>query len=97
MIEVRCCCQPRKLLGWMKMEMPKSTYLTFPLSPKPGEFGFSVVTLPLATFAHLSTDGSADSYRCFKSEETPIEVLRRISCFVEADQDGRPQAAAPAP
>lgn len=79
MIEVRCCCQPRKLLGYMNIPMPKTQYVVFPLAPRPGDMGFSSLQLPLAVFV----DERGNRHKAFKSEETPIEVLRRVGCFIE--------------
>lgn len=97
-MEVRCCCQPKKLLGWL--DVPK------------GARSFKVAIMELnqsALRAHFSdgcvnTDQFVDryctprivelpiativnegrTYKAIKSEETPIETLRMISGFAEA-------------
>jgi hypothetical protein len=76
MIEVRCCCQPRKLLGYLDIPTPRAGHIVFPL---PGERGFDSLSLPVATFQ----DENGNRYKAIKSEETPIETLRRLPCFIE--------------
>jgi len=98
-LEVRCCCQPRKLLGWLPVPIG--------VQPGPGvEVMFTVeqprveleglrfdervrvrhipgrrVTLPMAEWR----EGSEPRRLAFKSEETPVEDLRRIPGFSEHD------------
>ncbi len=91
-VEVRCCCMASKLLGWLE------TYITERESVQEVTFvavdcvridniengpAFMytdrLITLPMATVQH--PDGRR--YKAFKSEETPIEVLRRIPGFTE--------------
>lgn len=91
MVEVRCCCQPKKLLGYV--EVPEdavrsgNTYM-FPVravvehlipNDSLAVIKTEVVNLPIA---ELFTNGGRRL--AFKSEETPIETLRRIPGFVEA-------------
>ena len=86
-MEVRCCCTPRKLLGWLDVKeglrpgdvanfmlMEKRLTLEGDTSGK-----FEVVQLPIQRIA----EGSK-SWLALKSEETPIEKLRKIPGFKES-------------
>lgn len=83
MIEVRCCCQPKKLLGWMDVREPRhGSSVTFLLTRSlldPQHGSVQRLTLPLAPIVE---DGR--SWLAFKAEDTPIETLRRIGAFREA-------------
>jgi hypothetical protein len=90
-IEVRCCCQPQKLLGWLPVD-PKDVrrgavikFIIPPFATFPADE--TVTVTPLARVAlpveHFHPGGFASYYPALKSEETPIEVLGRIPGFVE--------------
>lgn len=101
-IEVRCCCQPRRLLGWLPYSGPLEAgrlvyfraaprFSPTTLSLRPGYdpailegFDPSIdVALPLAEVRHgFPREGDYRTWLAFKSEETPIAVLRRIPGFV---------------
>jgi hypothetical protein len=102
-IEVRCCCQPTKLLGWIDVarQVKDGDVLIFPLASRDGgrdllplaePFAVEQLRLPVATFSNVvliakGTD-DVDVIRtrriAIKSEETPVETLRRIPGFEEA-------------
>lgn len=81
-LEVRCCCVPNKLLGWIDLSpgmasiADKAQRIYYP-DPENGPFGR--IELPIAIVQH--TDGRR--YRAFKSNEYPLEVLLRIPGFTE--------------
>lgn len=96
MIEVRCCCQPTKLLGWLPFGDPAYMPLTMsfrwwelengtpatpdlehPWAPAP-----PVVEKRLELTVGYFGCGIA-SRPALKSEETPIETLRKIPGFIE--------------
>lgn len=98
MVEVRCCCTPTKLLGYLDVRddlvrqgnvvgfavcSPVDTWQT---TADLEAIRFERVDLPIEKF--WKTDVSATTgwttNLAFKSEETPIETLRRIPGFVEA-------------
>ena len=93
-IEVRCCCQPQKLLGWLPRpaNVRVGTAFIFVVA-EPFERvlkGFDVsrpetvktvhVYLPVTLFQ--PGDG-AEPYPALKSEETPLETLRQVRGFRE--------------
>jgi len=86
-LEVRCCCQPRKLLGWLDVpeRLAKAgTVIRFVvdegLRDQNGAPHYSQLALPVEWY-RLSW--AANAQLALKSEETPIEVLRRIGGFTE--------------
>lgn len=76
MMEVRCCCKPRALYGWLPVG-PSAESQTWTWLCHDGTH----ITLPVA----LLLDG-ADTRLALKSEETPIERLRMIEGFIENTQ-----------
>lgn len=99
MMEVRCCCRPEKLLGYLpvrdQIHVARGVMLRFVVRPdkwvcvdgrKPSLYR-DIVTLPVEMFSAstMRPDGEfdRDSHLALKSEETPIERLRRIPGFVE--------------
>jgi hypothetical protein len=104
-IEVRCCCQPTKLLGWMDVSrhVKEGDVLTFPLATRaaaaasglsqmPESVTVEQLRLPVAVFQDVVLIGRGGDdveevrtmHLAIKSEETPIETLRRIPQFDEA-------------
>jgi hypothetical protein len=92
-IEVRCCCQPTKLLGWIDVDASKvieGRTLVF----TPPRYALlhreNVEVLPTAADDRIALpiamvqfpDGR--QYLALKSEETPIERLRTLKAFIEA-------------
>lgn len=82
MIKVRCCCQPKKVLGWFDWEYMGQTSYRFALpSHDIWNASHSILELPVAKFR--GDDGQTEY--ALKSEETPIETLRKIAGFIEND------------
>jgi len=91
-IEVRCCCQPQKLLGWLPVPdgVKPGQMIKFTVTParwvlesfesEPAHLPADVIALPVATFSY----GFDHRSLALKSEETPLERLRLIPGFVEA-------------
>lgn len=91
-IEVRCCCQPQKLLGWLPRppNVRVGTAFIFRVAEPydrtlkgyddPKTFRTTSVYLPVALF---EPGGGAEPYPALKSEETPLETLRQIRGFRE--------------
>jgi len=91
-VEVRCCCRPEKLLGWLPVDearifvgsrvkfliAPARTFKELGLEGVAG-FEVEVLTLPIL-WAIMPLE---ENRLALKSEDTPVEVLRRISGFVE--------------
>jgi hypothetical protein len=96
-LEVRCCCQPAKLLGFL--ELPEKPALgaevKFALTWAPGVQRAqsdppAIVALTWGSWSscqYSTVDGTIVRAiargEAFKSNDTPIETLRRISGFVE--------------
>jgi hypothetical protein len=88
--EVRCCCQPKKLLGWLDIPAVSGNSVVLALSSTctwdPAAADITVgdavrtVTLPIATIA---VPGRG-SYRAIKAEGVSMEVLRQVRGFTEA-------------
>jgi hypothetical protein len=91
-IEVRCCCQPQKLLGWLPVDpkdVRRGAVINFTIIRSFANFlsDETVAVTPPARVALPVEDfhpgGLARYYPALKSEETPIEVLRKIPGFEE--------------
>lgn len=93
-MEVRCCCQPQKLLG--TIEVPDGTkaetLLHFPLTKNVPLADWFAATGPASTKeafeeVRLYTDvwcGQGRRVVAVKAEGVGLDVLRRIPTFVEA-------------
>lgn len=83
--EVRCCCQPQKLLGWMDVR-EDATEIVFPILRNMPliHFNDSVsydrVVLRIAKIVH----SDEKSYLAIRAEDIPLETLRRLPGFIEA-------------
>lgn len=75
-MEVRCCCKPQKLLGWL--DVPDNCERVVRLSL----IGGAVLELPIAPVTFYERDGHS-TYAAIKSEETPLEMLRQVVGFRE--------------
>lgn len=106
LLQVRCCCQPKRLLGYLPVDVDKAlegAHIKFALNPPSGGeerfvraierwsdqaafLEFPVyVALPIARFGSYDEASGGPFWRlAIKSEETPLEVLRRIPGFIEA-------------
>lgn len=92
-LEVRCCCVPEKLLGWLPvsdLQYEAGVMLDFVLrtpmqisafveSSTPVQDDLQLLRLPIAWMNHPQRG----RFLAIKSEETPIEKLRLIPGFRE--------------
>lgn len=74
MMEVRCCCVPKKLLGWLPALTKGAPIFRFCTYPD-----YRIIELTVATI--VMEDRT--SHRAYKSDETPLEVLRTIRGWKE--------------
>lgn len=97
-VEVRCCCDAGKLLGWLEVDLDRykgQKYINFPMILIPNEVAgtieasykisdkvFKDVTLELAKFQKGDPDGGQTSI-ALKDLNHPIETLRMIPGFKE--------------
>lgn len=86
-MEVRCCCQPQKLLGWFEFgREPQGESINYVRMQRWGyreTFGDVAVgkgTLPIETIQH--EDGRR--YRAIKAEGMSVEELKEIQGFIPA-------------
>lgn len=88
--EVRCCCQPQKLVGWLDVPEHMGVF-TLPLhSFDYEEQAVRTETIKLvidvyAPAAICDQDGFyslPDPYKAIKAEDVPIETLKRIPGFI---------------
>lgn len=86
-MEVRCCCQPHKLLGWFEfIHEPQGEEINFVRTQRWGyrqTFGDVVVgkvTLPIEVIQ--IEDGR--KYRAIKAEGMTVDELREIQGFIPA-------------
>lgn len=77
MVEVRCCCVPKNLLGWLPIysQPDYSDRYTYAYL----DYGKEIKTLEL----QIEGIQLAEYAMAFKSDNTPLETLRKIPCFVE--------------
>lgn len=96
-VEVRCCCDVNLLLGYVQVDrrqLHEGDVLRFLLRPtapswKRGEISVTVraeqLRLPVSFATGVDTrTGERFSRLAIKSDDTPIETLRRIAGFSEA-------------
>jgi hypothetical protein len=92
--EVRCCCEARKLLGWIDSVLgPRdTTFLEFGIVPKlakairfdlsPGAINevadFKLIRLPFTLI-----DVKGRKYFALKADGVDVEDLRKLKCFSE--------------
>jgi hypothetical protein len=94
-LEIRCCCEPAKLLGWIRVpdleRWRREGAVTFLLQPERGDRLADQVEAIFAprTTLRLELATWSDSRRgirdrlAFRSDDTPLETLRRIPGFIE--------------
>lgn len=75
-LEVRCCCQPEKLLGWMDV-VDSTSDVHVVVSTRYASARF---ILPIAIFK----DDSGRQYPAIKAEGHTAESLRLIPGFIKA-------------
>lgn len=91
-VEVRCCCDPGRLLGWLDVPdaaLRNSTF-TVPLRLVNGNYGevqfeLGTVLLPPQLLFPDWPAGEHRSVPAYKAPHLPIETLRRVRGFVEAE------------
>lgn len=76
MLEVRCCCNPMKLLGWLRVENEQARAITFPIPSKLFALTFDSLTLHIEDF--YPGTGVA-SYRAVKADAVDLGLLRRAA------------------
>lgn len=93
-VEVRCCCEPMKLLGYLpvpdRTPIAPGVSVKFLLPPRAASSLRSaswrlferpeILTLTITPYGR----GDMSEGLAFKSDDTPIETLRRIPNFLEA-------------
>lgn len=78
-VEVRCCCQPQKLRG--HIDVPPGAAVPGRPYRWPLLFYDGHVAWVELTFAMFSPGPGSRPYIALKSEDVPIETLRRIKGF----------------
>lgn len=92
-LEVRCCCKPKKLLGWLSLPLLSEIHMTVgmkfifhigggSLEPEDPLSFPDMVELTLDLF---QPSGFGQSYYALKDNNVPIERLRLIHGFEEND------------
>lgn len=80
-MEVRCCCLPEKLLGHLDVA-PGLQRVRYPLLTSYNiHMDFEVIELEVCEFV----GDNGIFYKCLKARDIPIETLRKIPGFKEAD------------
>ena len=77
-IEVRCCCTPSKLLGWIELETLDTPRVCFPVRNSVENIWpmFVPVVLEFTAWRENGREGHA-----FKADGIPLDMLKRIPCF----------------
>ena len=102
-LNVRCCCQPTKILGTLPWdERSRETrwvverssgddrlFQTFVLRVEP--MRSVACDVPPSVFNVLEPGGLITEELAYKAEGAPIETLRLIKGFIEGDQDHESQ------
>lgn len=73
-VEIRCCCDVGLVMGIVEVPSVMAKHAVFELT--------NGVTLILP-FGNVYSWGNQDGYRAIKSEDTPLETLRKIPGFDE--------------
>lgn len=91
-IEVRCCCNPVKLVGWIDIDAENKSYISIAVYPETDTISILMdadlnISMPrqidLRMEMYKPEDGS-EPYLALKAEDIPIETLRKIPGFIEA-------------
>jgi hypothetical protein len=90
LLEVRCCCQSRKLLGWLPApyDVRRGMKCYFVIKPEGMLYAFSADFVPRFGQLTLSIElirlsVSDPGHLAFKAEDTSLDVLRRVGGFKE--------------
>lgn len=84
LIEVRCCCVPKKLLGWLPVAeaiRQEGRDIRFQVLNNTNKSTYEVVNLTLAAILVIPALGARRL--ALKSNDIPVETLRRIPQWVE--------------
>lgn len=82
MMEVRCCCDAGKLIGWLPdLRRAYERFVRFDIVTAEREL--KTIALEIADI-HTSAD--PEGHLAYKSRDYPIEWLRTIEGFVEANE-----------
>lgn len=85
-VEVRCCCDPARLLGWLRVPAGQLRITFFGFNPltvaKPEENVPPVVSERFEMSVAMVHINGLPRF-AFNSNETPIEHLRRLPNFTE--------------
>ncbi len=93
-LEVRCCCTPGKLLGWIDWPDDMRSSVRLPVvSSMTVEEGFLKISGDMTesvpyesavlTLCDFRKEALSRPYKAVKSNDVPIEVLRKIPGFQE--------------
>lgn len=89
-LEVRCCCQPNKLLGWLEIgnflpHHPLPRTVRFPkLSSMQRTESFTYIELPIVMFHTAMDEIPMREYPALKAEGMTVEQLKTLQGFTEA-------------
>ncbi len=81
-MEVRCCCVPQKLLGWLDV-MEGARQYAFTVNEPVRVSSWPAIKFRRIVLPVAKINVGSETYLALKSEETPIEILRMIPGFVE--------------
>jgi hypothetical protein len=93
-LEVRCCCMPLKLLGYVDVDFHvcAGNTVAFEYLVPVEQFADGDTArrmLVALTAQYYSPPGDVPSYLALKSNDCPIEVLRQLPGFTEANDEQR--------
>lgn len=90
-LEVRCCCQPTKLLGWLEIgnylpHHPLPRFIRFPAlsSMRRSALSFPYIELPIEMFHTAMDEEPMREYPAIKAEGVTLDQLKTLHGFTEA-------------
>jgi len=88
-LEVRCCCDPMKLMGWIPVpyegqNIPRSIRIPLLMERARPIAGLATQNSDIVMLVERFAYGEAARALAFKADGIPVETLRRIQGFVEA-------------
>ena len=100
--EVRCCCRPDKLVGWLDWPNEDTLVRLFPLQtyyPRTAWDNLAAIQtetikLKLDFFAPAAISDPdsifsiPEPYKAIKAEDVPLETLKRIPGFIPNEREG---------
>jgi hypothetical protein len=95
--EVRCCCVPQSVLGWMPLQRDLHEITGTLVFPQEIDGEFGEIRLPFMKYGEADFEYrgfvahmvSKRVWWCLKAEGVPIEKLRQIQGFIENHGDHR--------